>query len=314
MFPSIEILQELIKSWTIAKTYSATRAAELLDEINRLRLEIAIDAEGRRIFYEQLEVPALAAGTYQQTKFFTKNDINYVLRRGIALLSDAAVVSAVNEGSRQRIVTREPIAWQQLFSCVQGSPLGQQTLFDFPQELFFAENETFGISIQGQIVNDGWIFYHGCTLKDTIEDVAIGELDAEIKSYVPEGQQLVPLIFRFPSNVVGTPATDPGGSDQILCAKSSRSVVLTHVSTNAPDTRISLIDEGRNQLICRNIEARGVAAEETSRFTTFYELPYPHLLRRGDRLRLEGVNGSLISGSAEVADTDFYFTFRGYPV
>lgn len=315
MFPAIDTLQELIKSYTIAQAYDTQKAADLLGQIRDLRLEIALDAEGREIFYSQIIVPFLAAGSYQQTQWFTKNDIAYTLRRGIAKLSDAATLSAVNEGNKQRVITREPIAWQQIFSSIQEAvPFGQQTLFDFPQELQFQENETFGLSIAGQITSNGYVFYHGCTLKDTIEDVRIADLKQEIDSYVPEGQQLVPILFQFPSNVVDTPAQSPTGSSDIFTAKNSRSVILTHVSTNAPDMRLTITDEGRNQVICENIEARGVAAEESNRFTSYYELPYPHLLRRGDRLRFRARNGSEITGVEEAANTVFYLCFKGYSI
>lgn len=315
MFPSIETLQELIKSYTIAQQHDSVRANDLLTQIAALRLEIALDAEGRRIFYEQRDVPFLAAANFSQAVWFSKHDIAYIIRRGIANLSDAVLISAANEGNRQRIITREPVAWQQLFSTVQVvAPAGQQTLFDLPQELLFSENETFALQITGQVTSNGQIFYHGCTLKDTIEDVIKEDVAREISEYVPEGQQLIPIGFRFPSNIVDTPAVSPTGSKDILSAKNSRSVVLTHVSTDAPDTRVTLIDEGRNQLICETVEARGIAATETNKFTTFYELPYPHLLRRGDRLRLRAVNGSLITGDEMAADINYNVCFRGYPV
>jgi hypothetical protein len=316
LFPRINTLQELIKSYTIAQAYSPTKAKALREQINAIRLEIAIDAEMREIFYAQQLVPPLTNAAFAQSIWFTKDDIRYIIKRGVARLTANATVSVVNQGNRQRIITREPIAWQQFFSDIQNAPpaLGQQTLFDLPQELEFTENEALGIQIQGQVANDGYLFYHGCTLKDNLDEARVSDINAEIESYIPEGAQIVPILFQFTAAAAGNPAVNAAGGADILSAKNSRSVVLTHFSTSAQECRFTLQDTGRNQLICQDIEMRGVAAGATNQFTTWYELPFPHLLRRGDRLKLQAINGSVITGNNTAANTVQYFAAKGYPV
>lgn len=310
-FLYIEQLKEQLKSYFIAKTYDERFARDLLTEINARRLQIAIDAEMREIFYAQQDIPAVATG-YQQSVWFSKNDIRYNLRRAIANLVETVTISATNQGNAQRIITREPIAWQQIFSAIESNIFGQQIPFDFEQEMRFAENESLGLAIQGQ-TSDGQIFYHGCTLKDALVEATANDLKSEIGEYLPQ-PQIVPLIFQFPSAVVGSDATDASGGNQIFSAKNSRSVLLTHVSTTAPDCRLTIIDEGRNQMLCDTIEMRGVAGLYTNEYTTYYPLPYPHLLRRGDRLKIRVLQGSLISGNEMTINTLNYLTFKGYTI
>lgn len=309
MFESIEQLQELLKSYYIALRYDNNKAKNLLNIINEIRLEIALDAEVREIFYSQVDSPANASG-YQESAWFSKNDINYAIRRGVAYLAANARISAINQGSGQKIITREPLAWQHFFSAAQGFSLGQEIPFDFPQELMFGKNEALGLSITGN-TSAGYIFYHGCTFKDILEEVRKEEIEKEISEYLPQ-PQMIPLLFQFPSAVVGTLAINPSGADEIFSAKYERSVIITHVSTTAPSMRLTLIDEGRNQLICQRVDIRGIAGLSTNQYTTYYKLPYPHLLRRGDRLRMEALNGSAITGAAQAANVLQYINFKGY--
>jgi hypothetical protein len=309
MFSLIQQLQELIKSYYIALTYDTAKAASILQTINDLRLQVAIDAEMREIFYSQVNVPANASG-FQENVWFSRNDISYIVNRGLADLLEAVTVSAVNQGNRQRIITREPLKWQQLFAATQNNTLGQQTLFDLPQEIQFQQNEALGLSITGQ-TDAGFIFFHGCTLKDNLEDVRRQDLANEIAGYLPE-PQLIPILFQFPSNAIGTIAINAAGGDQIFSTKYDRSIVITEVSTTASRVRFTLTDEARNQLICERVEARGIASNFENKFTTYYKLPYPHLLRKGDRLRADILNGSLMTNNAEAQDTVFFLTFKGY--
>lgn len=310
-FLYIEQLKEQLKSYYIATRYDTEFAQQLLADINAKRLLIALDAELREIFYEQQDIPANASG-YQQSHWFSKNDIEYNIRRALANLGEGVTISAVNQGNAQRIITREPISWQHIFPNIQNlaAPLGQQTLFDFPQEMLFAENEALGLSIFGQVAA-GNIFYHGCTLKDEVSEVRQADIAREISAYLPQ-PQYVPLIFQFPSAVVGSAATNPSGGADIFSAKNERSVVLTHVSTTAPNSRLTLLDEGRNQTICTEVEQAGVAGTFTDAFEVFYPLPYPHLLRRGDRLRIKVLQGSPMYGEVQPIDTLNYLTFKGY--
>lgn len=309
MFSTITQIQELLKSYYIALRYDQTKAQEILSVINELRLTVALDAEVREVFWEQLDVAGNASG-YQVTEWFSKNDINYVLKRAIAALGSTTTIAAVNQGNRQRVITREPIAWQQIFAGVQGVSTGQQTLFDFPQEIFFGENEALGLSFRNQ-TSAGYVFFHGCTLKDSLEEVRRDSIIQEVNNYLPQ-PQLIPLLFQFPNALLNTLAVAPSGADEIFSSKYDRSVIITHVSTTAPASRITLIDEGRNQLLCQRVEARGIAATFSNPYTSYYELPYPHLLRRGDRLRMEALNGSLIDSTLSSANTLYYLNFLGY--
>lgn len=309
MFSIIEQMQELVKSYHIALTYDQGKAAAILQDINQIRLNIALDAEMRQIFWDEVKVPANASG-FQQNVWYSRNDIKYIVDRVLADLVVDATVSAVNQGNRQRIITREPLAWQQIFPATQNNANGQQTLFNFPQEIEFQENEALGLSIEKQTA-DGFLFFHGCTLKDTLEDVRRSEVADEINSYLPQ-PQLVPILFQFPNALSGTLAINPAGGDTIFSTKNERSVILTHVSTTASKCRLTLMDDARNQTLCNRVEMRGVASAFNNQFTTYYELPYPHLLRKGDRLRADILNGSEMTGNTEVADTIFFLTFKGY--
>ena len=311
MFESIQQLQELIKSYYIAKRYNQQKANDLLAQINQLRLDIALDAEVRENFYAQLDIPAISNG-YQQSKWFSKNDIEYIINRGLANLTEDTTISAVNQGNRQRVITREPTSWQHVFAAVQGIGIGQETLFDFPQEIQFAENEALGLSIADQSdQTPGWIFYHGCTLKETLEEVRVNEIKDEINGYICE-PELIPLVFQFPEATAGTLAVNASGDDEIFSSKYDRSLILTHVSVTTHLARLTIIDEGRNQLICQRVEAAGIASLFTNRFGTYYKLPYPHLLRRGDRLRMEALNGSIMFDDETTPDTLQYLNFKGY--
>lgn len=314
MFPLVEQLQELMKSYYTALRYDPSTARDYLANINDIRLQIALTAEVMNIWYEQVNITANSSN-FQDTAWFSRNDINYVIRRGIANLINGATLSAVDQGNRQRLVTREPLNWQQLLSQIQFSAsgiaaIGQQTLFNFPQELFFQKNETLGLSVENQ-TSAGNIFYHGADLKESLEKVRRDNIVEEINNYLPE-PQLVPILFQFPSATVGTPASNPSGGDEIFSTKNDRSVILTHVSSTAFDCRYTITDEARSQLICEEVEALGIAGNFIDPFEVYYALPYPHLLRQGDRLRLRALNGSLITGNEETADALQFLTFKGF--
>jgi hypothetical protein len=309
MFPYINELQEALKSYYIANSYDKAKANAILNEINERRLSIAVDALARNIFYGQVDIPANSSG-YQQTVQFAKDDIKYIINRGIASLDDGTTIAATNQGNKQRIITREAIAFQQLFAVTQNATNGQQTLIDLPQEIMFDANEVLSLALQNQ-TNPGWLFFHGCTLKDYLEDAQIKDLENEISSYLPE-PQLVPIVFQFPDATAGTLAINASGGNQVVSTKNPRSIILTGVSTTASDCRMTLIDEARNQIICDRVEARGIASDFENQFTTYYDLPYPHLLRAGDRIRADILNGSDITASTETVNALRYLTFRGF--
>lgn len=313
-FPLVEQLQELLKSYYACLRYDPSGAASILQIINEIRLRIGLDAEVLNIWWEQVNVVANATG-FQDTAWFSRNDINYLIRRGVCNLNNNVNLSAVDEGNKQRLVTREPLAWQQLFSQVQNSAtaiaqVGQQLPFDLPQELAFQKNETLGLSVQNQ-ADDARIIYHGADLKETIEQVRVDEIKAEIAAYLPE-PQLVPITFQFTTTDVGNHAVNPSGGNDIFSTKNDRSVILTHVSMSSPNCKFTLTDEGRSQLICEEVESTGMAGFYKDPFSTYYPLPYAHLLRKGDRLRLRGLNGSDITTATEAANTLFYLVFKGY--
>lgn len=331
MFLAIEQLRELIKTYTVAQTVAlATNAASdidyadgLLTAINQTRINLALEAEMRQIFWEQLTVPVAANVNTVRNVWFSKNDQAFIIRRGIAALDSGVQISLLNQGEKQRTITRESVAWQQLFSSCQSVALGQQTLFDLPEALRFGENQSLNIGVQGEVTgaassSNGYIFLHGATLKDSISDATVQGLKDEFIDadgntlYLPE-TQLVPLLFQFPSATADEYATDPNGSENIFTVKSEKSVLLTRVSSSQINFRINkLTDEGRNQTLCDRISLEGVASNMTNTFTTYYDLPYPHLLRRGDRLKLVAQNGgNLGSGSTVDANILSYLAFEG---
>lgn len=309
MFILIEQLKELIKSYVIFQTVAnatnnaqdIARAKSCLDKINEIRTGLAVDAEMREIFFEQKNIAASKKSFY-----FSKNDIAFAVKQGIAYLENGVTLSMINQGSKKKTITREPVAWQQLFPSVQSLALGQQTMFEMPETLRFGENQSLNFTVNNATAL-GYLFLHGCTLKDSLEDIARRDVISEFLAengdtlYLPE-TQIVPIEFIFPSNVINTYATAPNGDENIFSIKNERSVLLTHVSTTATNSRIDkLTDEGRNQTLCSRIEMAGVASAYQNAFTAFYPLPYPHLLRRGDRLKAVIQNGSPMAANAVMA-------------
>lgn len=324
-FILINALKESIKSYTIAaniafatgKQTDAQRASAILQQINAIRLQNAIEAESREIFIEQLDIPAAPNTNTFEPFYFSKNDINYTICRMIAALENNVAISLENQGTGYKDITRNPVAWQQLMSDIQRTtPRGQQTLKDLPEILRFTENQALKIGVKGQNA-DGQIFIHGATIKDAplesvAQDLEREFIDASGKTlYLPE-TQIVPIEFQFDDIAAGTPAKSANGNADLFSIKNQRTVLLTEVSLSAiQDARITLTDEGKNQLICNSIEMLGLAANCANPFTSFYKLPYPHLLRKGDRLKANIINGSLITGNELAADTLYYLTFRG---
>jgi hypothetical protein len=306
MFPAVERLKELLKSYYIAKTYDANLAQSLLTTINDLRFGIAIDAEQRQIFYGQLTIPAILNDGGQDF-WFSKNDQNYTLRRAVASLDNGVTVSLINQGARQKIITREPVAWQELFADIfnrSSSPIGQIPLFDFPLEIMLGENEAIGVSLQGTTAA-GFIMFHGSVLKERLDTNTEQYIKDAIAQYLPQ-PQLIPLLFQFADGNAGTPATNPNGGNDILSVKNDKDTILTSISTTAPSITFSLIDEGRNQVIADNVPIRGCAADFSSSYSSYFDLPYPHLLRKGDRLRLRATNGN------DAGDVIQYVTLSGF--
>jgi hypothetical protein len=318
-------LRELLKHYTVAsnvamatgKNDDVNRAIGLLQEINAVRLSVALNAEMREIFYKQVNVPQAASANTVQNIYVSQNDKRYTFRRGIAALIDNVTISFLNQGARAIEITRNPVAWQMLFSQYQNAaPIGQQSLFDFPETLMFSENQSLNIGITGQ-TDDGFLFFHGANIKDNLEESSIADIRREFLTdsgqtlYLPE-TQIVPLQFKFTSNTAGTLATTPNGDNNIFSVKSDKSVLLLEVSSNRQDYIIDkLTDEGRNQTICERIETLGVAGNSDNQYAAWYPLPEPHLLRRGDRLKAVLTNGSNISGDTVAANDATTLAFRG---
>lgn len=316
----IKKLAELIKSYTIFQTVASGAndatyqklADDCLKEINQIRIALAIDAEMKEVFFAQRNI-----GANERSIYFSKNDMAFNVVQGIGYFENGVTLSMINQGSRKKTITREPVAWQQLFPTVQSLALGQQTMFPLPETLRFGENQSLNFTIQGQTLAS-YLFLHGYTLKDNLEDVAKNDIEAEFldangnTKYLPE-TQIVPIEFKFPSNVLGTYATAPNGAEDIFSLKNERSVLLTHVSTTATNCRIDkLTDEGRNQTLAERVEMAGVASNYQNAFTTWYSLPNPHLLRRGDRLKAVIQNGSPMAANAvQAADVQHVLCFKG---
>lgn len=310
--PAIEQLQELTKSYLIHVLSDSANAKAVKRQLDELRHAIAVDSEMRDIFYDEVRVPASVQGG-RQNIFYSRNDVDYTLRRGIAYLPTGEVISLEKRSGDSKVFTRESTAWQQIFSAIQGQNTGLELLQDFPQELRFTENESLNIGItRGANSEEALLFLHGASLKER-PDSTLRDIDNEIVQSVPQSQ-IIPLVFRFADANAGTEATDPNGNKEIFSLKSDRSVMLTHVSTTASDCKISLYDEGKNLQICDTVECAGVASNYLNRYTTYYELPYPHLLRRGARLKLRAVNGSDITGAQEQGSTNYFLTFKGFTV
>lgn len=313
------ILNESIKSYHVFRISNPARAAELLKRINECRLQIALLAEQRQIFIEQLDVEATSSG-YKQDRFFTHDDINSVVSRMIAYLNDDVKISLVQEGTRESLFTRNPVSWQHLMSAVQWTPTnGQQIPFDFTQEIYLEKSQTLNIGVINQTSDTGYVFVHGANLADDLPTseaalrAEINELDGHGKPRLPE-LQIVPIQFQFESATADTKATAVDGGKDIYSLKVDRSVILTHVSTTSILSRISLIDKGRDQLICNEVESLGIAGTHTDKYTCYYPLPYPHILRAQDRLQLLGLNGSDITGTTEDANALQTIAFKGFTV
>lgn len=312
-------LNELIKSYHVFAIFDQTKAKAILERINQYRLQIAVLAEQRQWFVEELQVVANASG-YKNDVFFTHDDIDSLVIRMIGWLAVGTKVSLVQQGTRENLFTRQSIAWQQLMSDVQNSALavGQQLPFDFPQEIYLEKSQTLDIGITDQTVA-GKVFVHGCNLKDDAAPNK-GELIKEINRREANGKpnlpkpQLVPIQFKFTVAANDNKAVAVDGGQDIYSIKSERSVILTEISTTAVNSRMTLIDKGRDEEMVNEVESAGVAALFTNPFTTWYPLPYPHLLRSQDRIQYRGLNGSSISGDHELADVTQTVCFRGFTI
>jgi hypothetical protein len=325
MFLAIEQLKERIKTFTILEAIAgATQnktdiaaARNLLDAINETRLQLGVAAELGEIFYDQVDIPAAANANTIQNQWYSRNDQSFMIKRGIANLAQSVQVSLLNQGERQKVITREQVAWQQLFSGTQGVvSVGQKTLLDLPQSLRFRANQALNIAVQGQ-TEAGFLFLHGQTQKANITDATVNGLRSEFINdegqtiYLPE-TQVIPMQFEFRNGTDNEYAVDPSGNEEIYTLKNDRSVLITGVSVTNRDFRINkLIDVGRNQEICDRIEVLGVAGYAQNLYTTFYDLPYPHLLRRGNRLKGVFQNHSDITTGNVGAGIPVYMAFTG---
>lgn len=312
-------LNEYIKSYHIFKKSAPSMAAEYLKRINETRLHIAILAQERQIFIEQLLVKANASG-YKNDVFFTHDDINSLISKFIAFLKQDTTLTLTQQGTREILFTRQAIAWQQLASQTQDTTnVGQKIPFDLLQEIYLEKSQTLDFGVTNQTTDDGFIFVHGCNLKnDPLSDIQFLKDEIEAKDFfgnpcIPE-PVLVPIQFIFPSATIDSKATAVDGGPDIFSIKNDRSVILTEVSTTSLNSRITLLDRGRDQEICNEVESLGIAGDYRNQYTVYYPLPYPHLLMAQDRLQLRALNGSDITASQEPADADQVICFRGFTI
>lgn len=304
-------LNEYIKSYDVFSAFDAAKAAEYLQKINEIRLHIALLAEQRQNFYHQINVIGNTQG-YTENYYFTRNDIKFIVNRGIANLLQHVNMSLLHAGKLENVLTRQAVQWQQLFSNTQFAPLlGQQIPFDLSQELVFGKNQSLNIQVTNQ-TEAGWLFMHGCNLKDDYSP-NIANIQDEINNTPIPRPRLIPVLFKFEDSAADTLAVSADNTSDISSVKSDESVILYEVSTTSINSRMSITDTGRNQNWCNRVESLGIAGLYTDQYTTYYPLPYPHLLRAGDRLNLpEVLNGSDITSDTEDADVIQYLTFRGH--
>src|ERR1035437_506959 len=309
-------LNELLKSYYVFCAFDMATANTLLVQINDLRLQIAVLADQRQIFIDQFDIPADASG-YQRDFFFTHDDIDSIVTRGIAYLDAATKTTLVQQGTRENYFTRQPVAWQHLFSDVQrATPLGQQIPFDFPQDIYLQKAETLDIGVQGQ-VDLGFIFIHGANLPDNIlpnkqnllAEINLIEIDGRPNLPKP---QLIPIQFKFTANATDNAAVAVDGAKDIYSIRNSRSVILTEVSCTVNNMRTTLIDKGRDNTICESVDIQGIAGYFEDAFTVYYPLPYPYLLRGQDRIQFKALNGGDVNTNP-VGNTNVQtLCFRGY--
>lgn len=310
-------INELIKSYYIFSRFDPVKANEILERLNRYRLQLVTLAAQRQIFIEQLTIEANASG-YKNDVFFTHDDIDSLVSKFIAWLGNGTTISLVHQGTRENLFTRQPVAWQQLMSESQlVATNGQQIPFDLPQEIFLGKSQTLDIGVTNQ-TSEGLVFVHGANLIDNRENV--DQLIAEINGVEFNGMpnipkpQLIPIQFKFESEDLDSPAVAVDGGDNILSVKNEKSVILTDISCTSLDFKMSLEDKGRNMTIATNVEASGISALVTNQYTGYYPLPYPHLLRAKDRIQLRGLNVSAISSNPTPTNVVQTLVFRGFTI
>ena len=308
-----EQIQELIKSYYVAQVFDSKQAQKILKQLNDLRLATVLDAEMRRIYYDQVAVEAQNT-LGQQDIFFSRNDIDWTIKAGIADLEIDTTIALEKQSGTHIVITRDRTQWQQIFNAIQGSLRGSEILYPFPEELRFGENEALNINLQATpVASVGQLWFHGCTLKEKL-DINVDDIKEEIDSTLPQ-TQLVPLIYTFPLAVLDTPAQNLSGGEEIFSSKNQRSVLLTHVSVSDQNFKLSLYDEGKNLQISDAVDCMGIASQQNNRFQNYYPLPYPHLLRKGDRLKIRATNGTDTSAGVFVpADEAQYLTFKGFTI
>lgn len=310
------ILNELIKSYHIFSRFDSVKAQAILERLNKHRLQIVQLAAQRQIFIEQLEVVANASG-YKNDVFFSHDDIASTVSKFIAYLEPDVTVSLVQQGTRENLLTRQAIQWQQLMSSGQLSTTGQQIPFDLPEEIALDKSETLDIGVINQ-TSLGAVFVHGADLVDNKENIdeiikEINLIEFDNTPNLPK-PVIVPIQYQFNANTVDAPAVAVDSGKGIFSIKSERSVILTHVSASTLFNRISLQDKGRDMLICKDVEVSGFAGDITSQYESYFKLPYPHLLRAKDRLQLQGLNGSDFSNLTVDADAVQTLAFRGFSI
>lgn len=302
----IEALREYLKTYYIFRGFDRHKADEILQTINEIRLSLATEAELRQIYWEQINIRQTAAA-YQDNYFFTRGDTDFTVVGGIANLTSTVLISLLHQGARQNVLTRENVQWQALFSDIQqAAPVGQQFPFDFEQELLFESNQSLQIGITGETTAGKRLFLRGCNLKND-HPPNLHDLTKEIEDSLPQWQ-IVPLTFLFP--IGSADAIDVSGNSDIYSIKSDRSVLLTHVSTSAVNFFASLFDDGRSQQMCNRVDIRGIAGAFNNVYATYYPLPYPHLLRKQDRLKLRASLQAGVSASESLQ----YINFSGFTI
>lgn len=320
----IEHLQELLKTYYILESLNDSKAPLLKKQINNLRVKLAFEAEMRRIFIEQVNIRSNLSA-YPDSYFIKRGTNRFTISKIIGTgISTGASVFLEKQGSEEiatnKSLTNQTFNWEVLFSSAGFTPNAPQAPFEFEPELFFDHNESLNITFDKN-PNIAALFIHGANLNES-EPIGFDAIESEIQKTLPQWE-IVPISFVWPSTA-GVPiqidAVDASGNTDILSTRSDRSILLTGLSYNTestpigqtqtqPNSLLTLIDITKNQEICTKVQIGGVCGDIQNKTTTYYDLPYPHLLRAKSQLkvRLSALRNNNV-------DTPTNFNFYGFAI
>lgn len=307
----LEQLFDLLRRYNLITAFD--KAQSLRDEINEVRLNLAIQSLKRNIYIQELPIDT-NVNSEQSNYFFSRRDTPFTIVKAISSLFQNQKISFLHQGDRRRVLINEFSNWNNLFAEVSGQPIaaitGNQIPFNFEQELFFSRNQTLQVTVNG-LAPLGRIYFHGADV-NIDKPINTDNLVKEIESTLPEWTAL-PLTFLF-SSALNVLATNLQGDTDILTPVLDRSLLLTHCATTA-DYSLTLSDIGRNQEICHQIDVLGMASSYIpQQYTAWMPLPYPHLLQAGSQLKIEARSNGLFAGSPVIANTPVYLIFKGFKI